>query len=128
MNSAITNGIKVSVEPAYQPGYSRPELKKFIFSYKIIIENQGSETVQLLRRHWYIYDSGGLNQEVEGEGVIGEQPILEPGERHSYSSWCALTTGFGKMKGTYLMENQNGKKQFEVVIPEFQLILPGFLN
>ena len=124
METDITNGIKVSVETFYQPAYSRPLEFKFIFSYQITIENLSTETVQLLRRHWYIVDSNGTTREVEGEGVIGQQPILNPGETHQYSSWSHLATGLGKMYGSYLMLRTSDQRKFDAHIPEFQLIAP----
>jgi ApaG protein len=128
MEALITRGIKVSVETSYQPAYSRPLEMKYIFSYHILIENLSTETVQLLRRHWYILDSTGVVREVEGEGVIGKQPILQPGESHEYASWSPLMTELGKMSGTYLFVRPADGEQFEVEIPEFQLIAPFKLN
>lgn len=128
MEAIITKGIKVSVETFYQPAYSRPLEMKYIFSYHIIIENLSDETVQLLRRHWFIYDSNGVVREIEGEGVIGKQPVLAPGETHQYASWSPLTTEMGKMYGTYLFQRQEDKEQFEVNIPEFHLLAPFKLN
>lgn len=128
MVSAITEGVKVSVVSAYQPEYSNPYQAHFVFSYKIVIENHSDHTLQLLRRHWYIYDSNGVIREVEGEGVIGQQPVLEPGEIHEYVSACNLNTSMGKMIGTYLMERLFDGKQLNVNIPEFTMIVPFRLN
>lgn len=128
MEALITRGIKVSVETFYQPAYSHPLEMKYIFSYHITIENLSSETVQLLRRHWYIYDSNGVIREVEGEGIIGKQPILQPGESHQYASWSPLMTEMGKMYGTYLFARDSDGEQFRVKIPEFQLLAPFKLN
>lgn len=128
MHTLTNNGIKVSVETFYQPAYSRPLEMKYIFSYHIMIENLSDDTVQLLRRHWYIFDSNGVIREVEGEGVIGKQPVLAPGETHQYASWSPLTTEMGKMSGTYLFSRQSDNKQFRVKIPEFQLLAPFKLN
>jgi ApaG protein len=99
-----TQGIKVSVETEYQPAYSSPSQYHYVFTYRITIENQSEYTIQLMRRHWHIYDAGFLVREVEGEGVVGQQPILEPGQTHQYISGCNLKSGMGKMTGTYLME------------------------
>ncbi len=126
--TAITEGVKVSVETNYQPEYSSPGQNHFVFTYKISIENHGDYTVKLHRRHWYIHDSNNSAREVEGEGVVGQQPILEPGEKHQYVSGCNLRSGFGKMYGTYLMEKIVDGKQFEVTIPEFNMIVPFMLN
>ena len=82
METLITQGIKVSVLPSYQAAYSRPAQNRYIFAYHITIENQSTDTVQLLRRHWFIWDSNGTIREVEGEGVIGQQPVLDPGQKH----------------------------------------------
>lgn len=128
MQTLTNNGIKVSVETFYQPAYSRPLEMKYIFSYHIIIENLSEDTVQLLRRHWYIFDSNGVIREVEGEGVIGKQPVLAPGETHQYASWSPLTTEMGKMSGTYLFKRQSDNKEFRVKIPDFQLLAPFKLN
>jgi ApaG protein len=112
----------------FQPEYSSPAQAHYVFTYKISIENCSEYTVQLLRRHWFIYDANGSLREVEGEGVVGQQPVLEPGETHEYISGCNLKTGIGKMKGTYLMERVVDAKQFRVRIPEFTMIVPYRLN
>jgi len=120
----ISEGVEVSVESFYQPDYSNPISAEFMFAYRITIENHNQFPVKLLRRHWYIFDSNGQNREVEGEGVVGVQPILNPGERYQYVSGCNLRTEMGKMYGTYLMENSNNKKEFQVNIPSFEMIVP----
>ncbi len=124
----ITNGIRVSVEAYYHEEHSRPARDRFVFSYRVMIENQGIEAVKLLRRHWFIFDSIGVTREVEGEGVIGQQPVLLPGETHQYTSWCPLMTPLGKMHGNYLMENQMDGNTFQAQIPEFRLIAPCIMN
>lgn len=128
MITQITDGVKVSVVTEYQADYSSPRQSHYVFTYRITIENCSAYTIQLLRRHWFIYDSNNTQKEVEGEGVVGQQPVLEPGETHQYVSGCNLKTGIGKMNGTYLMERVVDGKQFKVVIPEFVLILPYLLN
>ena len=128
MISKTTMGIKISVAPYFQPAYSNPEENKFVFSYSITIENLSPGTVQLLRRHWVIVDANNLKREVEGEGVIGKQPILRAGEKHQYSSWCPISTPLGKMFGSYLMLKVETGEKFRVVVPEFQLIAPFKLN
>jgi ApaG protein len=128
MTTEITEGVKVTVLTEFQPEYSSPAQAHYVFTYKISIENCSEYTVQLLRRHWYIYDANGSLREVEGEGVVGQQPVLEPGETHEYISGCNLKTGIGKMKGTYLMERVVDAKQFRVRIPEFTMIVPYRLN
>ena len=124
MTSMISEGVEVSVESFYQPDYSNPISAEFMFAYRITIENHNQFPIKLLRRHWHIFDSNGQNREVEGEGVVGVQPILNPGERYQYVSGCNLRTEMGKMYGTYLMENINNKKEFQVNIPSFEMIVP----
>ena len=128
LESLITKGIKITVEAFYNEKHSRPDSKEFVYSYDVEIENTGDQTVQLLRRHWIIRDSLGPIREVEGEGVIGEKPVLEPGQSHKYTSWCPLQTDIGKMSGTYLMLNVETKEEFYVQIPEFKLIASLRLN
>jgi ApaG protein len=128
MEKLTTKGIKISVETSYQKDYSRPFENKYIFAYRIHIENMSSSIVQLMRRHWIIKDSSGATREVEGEGVIGKQPVLSPGESHQYISWSPLTSDIGKMYGTFLMLNKDTGTEFQVSIPEFKLIAPFKLN
>jgi ApaG protein len=128
MDTTTTQGVKVTVTTNYLPDYSSPAQQHFVFAYKINIENNSEFTVKLLRRHWFIHDSNGVVREVEGEGVVGQQPVLEPGESHEYVSGCNLKTGIGKMRGTYLMERLVDGRQFQVAIPEFVLIVPYKLN
>lgn len=128
METRTTQGVKISVTTNYLPDYSSPAQQHFVFAYKITIENNSEFTVKLLRRHWHIYDSNGVVREVEGEGVVGQQPVLEPNESHQYVSGCNLKTSLGKMKGTYLMERLLDGKQFNVTIPEFVLVVPYRLN
>jgi len=99
-----------------------------VFSYHIVIENQSEHTIQVLRRHWIITNSMGLTREVEGEGIIGQQPILEPGDVHAYDSWCLLSSPIGFMAGTYLLERTVDGEQFEAQIPRFRLESPVVLN
>lgn len=124
MITEITDGVKVSVSTSYQPEYSSPVQSHYVFTYKILIENNSDYTVQLLRRHWYIYDANGVVREVEGDGVVGQQPVLEPGESHEYISGCNLKTEIGKMKGAYLMERIVDGKNFKVNIPQFVMVVP----
>ena len=95
-----------------------------MFAYRITIENHNSFPVKLMRRHWYIIDSNSSEREVEGEGVVGVQPVLQPGEKYQYVSGCNLRSELGKMHGTYTMENLNNKSIFEVNIPIFEMIVP----
>jgi ApaG protein len=128
MVTAITEGVKVSVETNYQPEYSSPTQMHFVFTYRITIENYSDYSVKLQRRHWFIHDANNTVREVEGEGVVGQQPILEPGETHQYVSGCNLRSGLGKMHGIYLMEKIMDGKTFDVIIPEFNMIAPYILN
>ena len=124
MANKISEGVEVSVETFYQPDYSNPMSGEYMFAYKISIDNHNNFPVKLHRRHWHIFDSNGTYREVEGEGVVGVQPTLNPGERYQYVSGCNLRTEMGKMYGTYTMENLNSKKIFEVNIPVFEMIVP----
>ena len=128
MSTKVTSGIKIIVETFFQPGQSNYAQSLYTFAYRITIENSGTEAVQLKRRHWYITDSIGPKSEVEGEGVIGEQPVIEPGKSYKYVSGCSLNSEMGKMHGSYLMERQSDGKLFEVKIPEFNMIVPYKLN
>ncbi|MGJ1363319.1 Co2+/Mg2+ efflux protein ApaG [Sphingobacterium spiritivorum] len=128
MVSQITEGVKISVESIYQPEYSNPEKEHFMFAYRISIENVGDYTVQLLRRHWQIFDAIGEHREVEGDGVVGEQPVIQPGESHQYVSGCNLKSEMGYMEGTYQMCRQLDGEIFYVEIPRFNLIANHRLN
>lgn len=124
MISMISEGVEVSVETFYQQDYSNPMQSEYMFAYRISIENHNSFPVKLHRRHWHIFDSNGSYREVEGEGVVGVQPVLSPGEKYQYVSGCNLKTEMGKMHGTYQMENLNNKQLFDVNIPPFEMFVP----
>ena len=128
MVTKITDGVKVTVETIYQPEYSNPMNEHYMFAYKVHIENLTDYSVQLLRRHWHIFDSNGTKREVEGEGVVGQQPVIEPGESHEYVSGCNLKTDMGSMHGTYKMKRIVDEGEFSVNIPEFYLVAPYKLN
>ena len=128
MVSKISEGIKISVETYYQPDYSNPVNYEFMFAYKITLENHNTFPVKLLSRHWHIYDSNGSVREVEGEGVVGVQPQINPGDHYQYISGCNLRTEMGKMHGTYLMENITNRKTFIATVPAFQMTTPFKLN
>lgn len=128
MVTEITKGVKVTVETEYQPEYSSPSQYHYVFTYRITIENNSPYTVKLLRRHWFIHDAATVVREVEGEGVVGQQPIIEPGQQHKYVSGCNLKSGLGKMYGTYLMEKVVDGNEFFVNIPEFSMVAPFRLN
>jgi len=124
MYYATTQKIEVSVEPFYLEDQSDPEEGHFVFAYRVKIENHGGRTVQLINRYWQITDGLGRIQEVRGPGVVGEQPVLEPGEMFEYTSGCPLTTPSGIMAGTYEMEFSDGDR-FNVEIPIFSLDSPN---
>ncbi len=122
--SATTRAVKVSVVPRFAPERSQPRLGRYFFLYTVTITNQGSETVQLISRHWVITDAHGHIEEVRGAGVVGEQPVLSPGAGFRYTSGCPLGTPFGCMEGTYQMHTPSGE-EFEVKIPAFVLRNPA---
>ena len=128
METFITKGIRISVEPTYRLEQSSPDEDKHVFSYEIIIENRSNHVVQLISRHWFIFDSIGVRREVEGEGVVGEQPTLRPGEKFKYQSWCPLLSEVGKMHGTFMMKREDTGEVFKVHIPEFHMVVPVRMN
>lgn len=128
MVTKITDGIKITVDTLYQPEYSNPEGEHFMYAYQIRIENLSDYSIQLLRRQWIIFDSNGTHREVEGEGVVGQQPLIGPGENHEYVSGCNLRTEMGTMKGHYQMRRLIDGKLFDVNIPQFQLFCPYKMN
>ena len=123
MYRAVTRQIEVTVEPNFMPERSVVDKGQYFWSYTIAITNFGSETVQLRTRHWIITDATGRKQEIRGEGVIGEQPVLAPGERHRYTSGVPLPTASGFMTGSYQMVSESGEK-FEIDVPTFSLDSP----
>ena len=123
MPEAVTRNVRVSVESEFAPGRSNPAESKWFFLYTIKITNEGPHTVKLVSRHWIITDAMGDIREVRGPGVIGKQPVLEPGESFEYTSGCDLTTPFGTMRGTYQMVT-GALEDFEVEIPAFTLTEP----
>jgi len=122
--SETTRGIRVSVRSFYLADQSEPDEGKFVWAYRIRIENTGRETVQLLRRTWLITDARGRTQRVQGAGVVGEQPVIEPGEAFEYTSGTPLDTPTGFMAGTYHMIETGGGEGFDVTIPAFSLDSP----
>lgn len=128
MPTLITHQVKITVETAYQNTRLVTPHAEHMHAYKITIVNQGDFTVKLLRRQWFIFDSLAGYSEVEGEGVVGQTPVLEPGEMHQYVSGCAIQGDIGSMKGNYLMERQLDGKKFFVQIPQFILACPFALN
>ncbi len=128
MVTAITDGVKISVETIYQSEHSNPTNEHFMFAYRIEVENISTHTLQLMRRKWFIFDSNGTVREVEGEGVVGVQPIIAPGETYSYVSGCNLKTEIGSMRGNYTMHNLVQEVSFKADIPEFSLVVPYKMN
>jgi len=124
MASMISEGVQVSVETFYQEDYSNPLQSEYMFAYRIVLENYNPFPVKLHRRHWFIFDSNATHREVEGEGVVGVQPVLQPGERYQYVSGCNLRTEMGRMYGTYQMENVETRQLFTVKIPSFEMVVP----
>ena len=120
---AETRGLIVRVRPTYLPEQSNPDERKWVWAYAIEIVNASTETVQLISRHWIITDAQGRTEEVDGPGVVGEQPTLRPGDAYSYASGCPLTTPSGSMVGCYRVITDLGQN-FEIAIPHFSLDLP----
>ncbi len=128
MVQQVTEGVCIMVETFYQPAQSNPLSSEYLFAYRITIENLAAHPVRLLSRHWHILDSNGTHREVEGDGVVGQQPVIIPGSSYQYTSAVNLHSDIGKMYGTYLVENLFNKKKLTVAIPEFQLIVPAKMN
>ena len=126
-SEATTDGVRVEVRAHYSPPHSNPRGSEWFFLYSIRISNQGSATVQLTDRHWIIIDGSGHTEEVRGEGVVGAQPVLEPGESFEYTSGCPLPTPFGSMTGTYRMQREDGI-EFQAEIALFELVEPGAIH
>ena len=128
MVSQITRGIKISVLTIFEGTYFKNYKMHFAFSYEITIENHSKDSVQLITRHWEIFDSLTSMEVVDGEGVIGKKPVLKPGEIHKYSSGCLLSSPFGAMRGYFNMINFTSTRNFRVVVPSFRLSAPYALN
>ncbi|MEM6516331.1 MAG: Co2+/Mg2+ efflux protein ApaG [Bacteroidota bacterium] len=128
MIQQVTSGIKISVETEFEGTFYKNYKVHFAFGYKITIENQSRDSVQLNSRYWTIQDALNNTKTVEGEGVIGKQPIILPGEYHTYNSGCLLTSPFGAMHGHYNMTNFTTSSDFQVIIPVFKLSAPFAIN
>src|ERR1044071_131339 len=128
MVSQITRGIKISVKTSFEGTYFKNYKIHFAFSYEIAIENHGKDSVQLTSRHWEIFDSLSDPEVVDGEGVIGNKPALKPGESHTYSSGCLLSSPFGAMRGYFNMVNFATTRNFRVIVPTFKLSAPFAIN
>ena len=127
MSSALTDGIRVSVTSAFRPDRSEPGAGRWLFSYTVRVANEGSLPAQLVSRHWVITDANGEREEVVGDGVVGQQPHLSPGEQFEYTSFCILKTPHGSMRGTYRMVREDGTA-FDARIAPFALVVPGAVN
>jgi ApaG protein len=127
VSNAITNGIRVTVSSNYVPAQSAPKSHRYVFAYTVRIANEGTEAAQLKSRHWIITDGNGKVEQVRGPGVVGEQPMLRPGEHFEYTSGCVLETPRGSMEGTYQMVRSDGS-EFDAAIAPFALMLPYTLN
>lgn len=131
MNNMVktrTHDIEISVEVKYWPQHSMPKENHYFFVYFITIENKSDFAVQLLKRHWDIFDSTGEWRQVDGEGVVGETPVLEPGQKFEYNSGCNLMSDMGYMKGYYTLVKLLDDREFNVEIPRFELIVPAKMN
>jgi ApaG protein len=128
MVTALTHDIRIRVQTLYQPDFSDPAETRYFFSYFIHITNLGSEKVKLISRHWNIVDSMGSEREIEGPGVVGEQPEISPGSSHKYSSSCNLNTAFGEMWGYYTFLRVGDGSEFQAEIPRFRMEVPFLLN
>lgn len=128
MVQQVTQGIKISAETNFEGTFYKNYKIQFAFGYKITIENQSKDSVLLYARHWTILDALNNLETVSGEGVIGKKPVIKPGESHTYTSGCLLSSPFGAMYGFYSMINLNTSKKFEVTIPRFKLSAPYALN
>lgn len=128
MTRTLTHGIEISVDCKYWPDQSNPRENLFFFIYYITIENKSTSAVQLIRRHWDIFDSTNEKRSVDGVGVIGETPRIEPGEKFEYNSGCNLTSEMGFMEGYYTMKRISDGSEINVTIPKFALIVPAKLN
>jgi len=127
VSTAVTQGIRVRVSTAFRPDRSEPAAGRYLFTYTVRIENEGEQPARLVSRHWIILDANGEREDVEGEGVVGQQPSISPGEGFEYTSFCVLGTPHGSMRGTYRMVREDGG-EFEAEIAPFSLVQPGGLN
>ncbi|GAC1351799.1 MAG: Co2+/Mg2+ efflux protein ApaG [Polyangiales bacterium] len=127
VSTAVTEGIRITVRSFYVPEQSVPRDRRYVFAYTVRIANEGDLTAQLRRRHWVITDGDGKVEEVRGDGVVGAQPTLKPGQHFEYTSGCVLRTARGTMHGTYSMHRDDGRS-FEATIAPFDLALPHTLN
>jgi ApaG protein len=127
MSLAVTDGIRVEVQSSYRADRSEPHHRRWLFTYTVNVSNEGAAPAKLLARHWIILDGHGQREDVEGEGVVGHQPRLEPGQSFEYTSFCVLQTSHGSMRGTYHMVRDDGTA-FEAEIAAFPLVVPELVN
>jgi ApaG protein len=127
VSTAVTDGIEVSVQSEFRPDRSAPAQARYLFTYTVRILNGGTGSARLLSRHWIITDARGEREEVTGDGVVGQQPHLAPGQSFQYTSFCVLRTPLGQMRGTYTMLRDDGKT-FRAEIAPFGLAVPAALN
>lgn len=127
MLTQVTSNVRITVDSQYEERLSSPLMESFVFSYKITIENQNDFPVQLLRRHWFIFDSYAVHREVEGPGVVGETPVIQPGDFYTYNSACDLRSVRGSMRGFYTMQRDGGEL-IQVAVPKFKLEVPFCMN
>ncbi len=127
MSTALTRGIRVDVRSEFRPDRSTPAAGRYLFTYTVRIANQGDAPARLVSRHWIITDANGDKEEVVGDGVVGQQPLIPAGESFEYTSFCILETPHGSMRGTYRMEREDGTA-FDAEIAPFALVTPGALN
>ncbi len=128
MDSIITQGIQITVQTHYYPSQSNPRLNQYFFVYQITITNKSDYTIQLLKRHWDITDALGIKRVVDGDGVVGEMPVIEPSQSYSYNSGCDFETEMGKMSGHYTVQKMVDGSLFNILIPEFIMEIPSKLN
>jgi ApaG protein len=127
VSSTLTEGIRITVSSVYVPSQSAPTAHRYVFAYTVKIQNEGQEPAQLRSRHWIITHGSGKVEEVRGPGVVGQQPLLRPGEHFEYTSGCILDSPRGTMRGSYQMQTPGGR-DFEAQIAAFQLAMPYSLN
>lgn len=127
MSTAVTDGIRVEVASLFRPDRSEPQQHRWLFTYTVTISNEGTEPAQLLTRHWVILDGTGHREDVRGDGVVGHQPRLEPGQSFEYTSYCVLRTSHGSMRGSYQFLRDDGSR-FDAAIAQFPLVVPALIN
>jgi ApaG protein len=127
MSSALSDGIRVEVRSDYRADRSEPRQRRWLFTYTVTIRNEGTRAAKLVSRRWLITDGSGRREKVEGDGVVGRQPRLDPGQSFEYTSFCVLPTSHGSMRGTYQMVRDDGTT-FDAEIAPFSLVVPGTLN